>query len=1698
MDTTVVPQQQRSASISCQAHAADAAAYTDVGALPASSDLQDSSLFSIRGYVAAVRKIDITRCWPFSQKLLEESIQAQKDPLLPPLSPYACDVKLQQEYYDVASHVHMDAACNVNSGPQLQVQIDVSKFEPRSRDASKPEELPVECNKFAPQAAWEDCSPHKERVHKHENPFLDGILAFKRQAPRSIREIRKSVMQGCQCFRTMRNGFCTNDTCNTSEHKGHMNGGVSCMVKERNENVKKHFALKENVSSITEVECHGKDADQGQSHVGNQVWHVDRGPGNVDNLHQDALGAAVQINSLYMYHDAYKSNLVAEKNPVIPEASTNSTLHVNLSSKACIDCSLDSQKSMESQNSLYSRPHFDAASTQEDTFDMLLSPDSIPQQRCPVCLLFQCSSNTALNAHIDRCLVASSTEVVDKCSVKLQKGKVRKKRSMAELCQVAPPCVRAGELDPFAASSSTSSQKLKEKLSTDFPKRKRTKLVQTRDESEVATIAGGQDERNRRLIKSQANALRYLQWRSRSALSRRDLLQTRHGETRRSASHEARIANLSKLRLRSRQIEMKACTMLRKKHWKGQTIIHEPAAVSKQATHKITKLMHVKKKKCVQELQKDVRQFLSTLSHTDILKGVLHNNRPTASDPPPSRKRKPSKQTANVETPDAVVTVKGSHKTTLKILRPKDAANKELNQAKKIHFRVHVKPAKKQRKHRTTVAAPLSVQNRESMTNISNEDPTDGLTQTSFIDVTKTFRAARSTQANFGKESSSNYNILRRIVEKGLIPQPSSSVMSARLGDVRMLPSTPLLHSDAPSTKYAGRSRTEDITRCCTDIDDEPLLSRHAQPEVQRYSGACATGVWQSLVRETRQDHMMDSWQAQAAHLLSHPLPHNRVATMQKGKEFPFSLCGDKLSHWPQDPRKRSSVIKSSDGTVSARAACQIRPEQVAKLAQMLSASNRHRQFAANQDTIEAHAVVSQTGIKFSESERANATHQLNQGSPVHISQSTAQNVGGSQLETWQAQSAPQRLPAWMQAAIREQRSSAMPPLDLPTSSASQSIVLNTTPCATREISRPSPTGNPVLRLMGKTMVLMPESHHSQVDRNTSLFNGSSNYINFFQLLDSEDAGGKQQQNIDRIYSSDIPEGIASQDYRCNNGVQSWINTSTPQLQNFFVQIPSSSSTGRIALAHQQASPQFDGRNLPGQDRYPQWSHARSSSVPSGSPHTNWQTQKVPSTFYQPQSEISCQHGTMVPGPPFCEKEISSWKQKHSAPYRTLNPGQNSTDLNPQYPQTPKNSTLPCWLSSINRANQPATTIVLDEEGPYYGFDTSTLGALEKESMLGSRSGNQQMHENYWLQTRAKISDPCHWNWETQQCKTFIPIIYTVDSNLGDSCCAPQTMGLKFQKLSDMDQGCGASSRKKMSCLDPTKRAWISSFTGEGGSPLDVIRVGANSHSIVTAPAPTNGLQQIPSVEVVCTSTRGTNPPPENVVLGKTSNALQQDVNIAKPSSPLQSQIPRMTCRVNMNPAEVDCQDTGQFMSTPMLVSSFSARPASDRGLECMENSRIINANLQAQGLSSSQVSLPTDTIFNTVVPSLEPTADTSLQRGDYMFAGSTIAKATGNGTFIFNFSKNPSASEDLSARATLNMPSSVNTLADGRTDAACMVQECSSSRMQALKVAGKFKIMNGRVSVIRKDMQTNVGDTTATEKQSGRISHTSKHNGCA
>ncbi|XXG81441.1 hypothetical protein AAC387_Pa09g2075 [Persea americana] len=77
---------------------------------------------------------------------------------------------------------------------------------------------------------------------------------------------------------------------------------------------------------------------------------------------------------------------------------------------------------------------------EENVLNPSTATESMTSKICPVCKTFTSTSNTTLNAHIDRCLAADSTSKWVVTKVTKKKVKPRKKKLMADIYLTAPSC----------------------------------------------------------------------------------------------------------------------------------------------------------------------------------------------------------------------------------------------------------------------------------------------------------------------------------------------------------------------------------------------------------------------------------------------------------------------------------------------------------------------------------------------------------------------------------------------------------------------------------------------------------------------------------------------------------------------------------------------------------------------------------------------------------------------------------------------------------------------------------------------------------------------------------------------------------------------------------------------------------------------------------------------------------------------------------------------------------------------------------------------------------------------------------------------------------------------------------------------------------------------------------------------------------
>lgn len=1748
-------------SSSCDAILAAACTSSDDAACTTTSDLEDAPPFCIRGYVAAVRKINISKCWPFSRQLLEESIKEGKQPLLPPLSPYGCVVQVTSEYYHDgngdSTHEDVDEACGANDGPQLQVQIDLSKFE-AELDAHACAGTNVPANPLnpsveaAPLQELQAPSTSKEEASKHGSPFGDCSLVFKRQAPRSIREIRKSIMQGCQCFGRM--GLaqaCRKDSCSSKSwtpstpamdsklsslntFDGHFHLELECIDKTG-------IADHENVSGITQLEpCRKKSAEikgVAYSHAGASPYgmcknHAEMGK-DVNHINNESVMLAASVPTT-LQADVCENAALAKDMP-----ADRRTEYANRRCSVSDSQSVD--KSHESHNlkSSNSRQCWDTA-TQQDSLACL---DNIPQQRCPVCLIFQSSSNTALNVHIDRCLAALSMEE-GTTKLKVQKGKVRKKRSMAELCLVAPSSVMDGE-------------HINENTPSDCNIKSQKNLKKEAPENKGTTTQKRNEDCNQ---KSKVNTFKLMQWGSRAS--------SRHGATRRGRIHDARIPIMKSQSFQGRTLEWRTASVLQNtRNWKRQKTNHESVAEIPQNAQYIPEEKAQKLRKLIQR-NKRVNQKGNPVTQSKIeeasskLHGKVLPKLKTAALRATLPKEKNSQKSPNgaahVLTSDTLMTVIGSHETTVEFLHTDDQVNAELDQGdknkEKVKLRVHIQPTRKHKnKHNQKTRADLqdasdlqlaiiripSISQKDSNAGCESVRPDSPLKhnpiQTHSGIAEGSLQTQMLTRPNlFGTGHCSAENS-RRIAEDWSIQDPSLPLLSS-MGERRNPPNyrnleTSSTQNNAPPrlTCNVLQSNKSGTVTCLRDINniDVSLLPLAPQPKTMvslRNNAAYAPEAWHSRQKEMEQIQVKDSQQAQVSHFLSTTLANHNSVSMQQFSRFPFSLSTTETPPWPGQLDRRNFLTAGSEGlNSSVRPPHFIQPMEVAK--RISGACFTSQDFTAGQENLRHDTHMTDAGRNFSVLRENTEVHQYNPGSTQSLfckdvcSAQSPSLPGDSRDNTWQAQNHSQRLPPWMQAAIQDQRSPAFSSMGLSLNSTS---VLNATPNISPEMSRTlsmfEMIGNPVLRLMGKTMVLMPEAGgQGHVDLTTSHLSGQSTYINFFQSVEPQEANYESQRQLNgsQIQNFHMQPGIqqdylSSDQFTCrNNEMGSSNSRSIPQLQDFFLRTPSSS---QIPLADQSTNSQNNGVNIVEQNHPLLQGGSQLLSAMSHREHSNWQHQIGKSSQpFRPQSSLCCPRKQMRPNLAFSEGggQYGSFRSNITLPQAPHNSMHNvHTNV------TARNSSnFPSWLSGparrTNTAHQPANIIILDDEGPLLSFDTSASGPLGRGVVPPSKppavAAAQQNSSS--VECRGKIADSCRPAREKLNDRTYVPVIYTVGIE------SPGSVGPMVQ-MSATDHECRGvpnyatvmNSRKRTSCFgqpgESTKYLKSSErvLLTPNVSSTDLGKASALGRS----KSGNYTVNHIPSMEALRAASeriqsmtrRGSISVSERLVGREPSEQdgvkRQPASNVSKESR-LQAPMVGM-CSINMNPAEVDCQDTAQFTSTPSLeivserIPVHNARAWMDtQGRSNVSMSPQPCVTAQDQGcsnwsLSSSNISTPSPALPHTTpmvnIQGFEssvglPASSTSLTTNNQLLQAlnkMTASKENSNLPIVYNASKKPSFCATLpkvpeaSCRDFLSPPAIQSSL-----EALAL-----SQGMQSLKPARKFVITNGRVSIM--DVQGNKG----------------------
>lgn len=384
---------------------------TDVQLYPEFNISGDSSSqkFSIRGYVSMLRSNDIGKNWPFSRKYLQICLENGRKPLLPPLEPAN----------SVRDLIHEEV-----------------KFEARvygndtERENLSSEEISGKFN--------------NDSKHSHDNDF---VLQENEDGERKEADLRNNgritsdkpwqclpVSLACQAGGTA----CREDA------KVTRNGDGCDVAINKAEEVEGFTGEDKQGPRARPILCTGDKGDGELKTAGKTEYKDSETETHRSSQQKDGQFRVKRTNSELSSKQRRKRIPPSE---ISSDVKTGFPTCNKQANKMLTTSETKSQEEINrGQKEVRKREHNVEQSKAEPgrTEDFMNSGSIIPDggmliNVCPVCRTFSSTSNTALNAHMDHCLaVEPKNEKTVSSKFTKHKMKARKKRSMADICAVAP------------------------------------------------------------------------------------------------------------------------------------------------------------------------------------------------------------------------------------------------------------------------------------------------------------------------------------------------------------------------------------------------------------------------------------------------------------------------------------------------------------------------------------------------------------------------------------------------------------------------------------------------------------------------------------------------------------------------------------------------------------------------------------------------------------------------------------------------------------------------------------------------------------------------------------------------------------------------------------------------------------------------------------------------------------------------------------------------------------------------------------------------------------------------------------------------------------------------------------------------------------------------------------------------------------
>jgi len=368
--------------------------------------------FSIREYVAKVRSVDIRKCWPLSESLLQDSLREGKKPPLPPL--------VRPNYRWWSCH-----PCLEMFGEHKHFGVSLDK-----------------CNSLSIEQPEDNSKNVDHIIEQQLTVSLDTDPetgpGFSQDLDEQIRKLSTVKISGQDLLNISR----SEDAIKNIENKNER-------VEEHGRNIIVPSCIKDGHSKIQARKFTSVSEGKAQLERLQKRVKADRSDGN--KTHKEPDNQTQTKNStfdLIEREGELLNGVGGGKEKVKATRAPDERADQAVTKSGSLEFDGSKIDKLDSEiTKIESRRH--------NNFDIGNSEGS-GVKICPVCTTFTSATITAVNAHMDNCL--AQVAMTEKSQVRMQKQKLRtgKKRSIVDICAASPPVQTSLEyLDNFQMDGDT-------------------------------------------------------------------------------------------------------------------------------------------------------------------------------------------------------------------------------------------------------------------------------------------------------------------------------------------------------------------------------------------------------------------------------------------------------------------------------------------------------------------------------------------------------------------------------------------------------------------------------------------------------------------------------------------------------------------------------------------------------------------------------------------------------------------------------------------------------------------------------------------------------------------------------------------------------------------------------------------------------------------------------------------------------------------------------------------------------------------------------------------------------------------------------------------------------------------------------------------------------------------------------------------